>query len=307
MMMQKVDGRYRLSGSNKDNRTFYAPREIFEYQANRCGVEYFDYFMLHNVAEGSYNTYTDEDLGIIDAMLKLKAEGRIHKFGFSSHGRAGTIERFILHTKERYGDIFDFAMIQLNYMDWVLQKANEKYDVLTRHKLPVIVMEPLRGGTLARLNEKADAILKAARPHDSQASWAFRFLQSLDNVAVVLSGMNSMAQLEENLAIFSKHEPTTQEENAVLHKVLESLVDLIPCTDCKYCVDECPQKLDIPMLLTMYNEAGFDIGWYLRAALGALKDSEKPGVCTSCGNCNPLCPQGIDIPEALKKFNALIN
>jgi predicted aldo/keto reductase-like oxidoreductase len=306
MMMRKVDGKYQLSCSNKDNKTFYDPAEIFEYQLNRCGVEYFDFFMLHNVSEGSYETYTDEDLGIIKALLKQKEAGRIRHLGFSSHGRAETIDTFLNEIKTRYGGIFEFAMIQLNYLDWTLQKASEKYGVLTRHGLPVMVMEPLRGGTLARLGEKPDAILKEAQPNATQASWAFRFLQSLKNVAVVISGMNTITQLEENLTIFNKHEPTNPLEDAVLREVLESLVELIPCTDCKYCVDECPQKLNIPMLLTMYNEAGFEMGWFLQAAIRNLREREKPTACTACGKCSPYCPQNIDIPGTLGKFGALL-
>ncbi|MCL2501056.1 MAG: aldo/keto reductase [Defluviitaleaceae bacterium] len=308
MMMRKNDeGKYQLSGSNKDNKTFTDPTEIFEYQLNRCGVDRFDFFMLHNVSEGSYPVYTDESLGIVEAMLRQKEEGRIRHLGFSSHGRAETIEKFLTETKARYGDIFEFAMIQLNYLDWTLQKAGEKYDVLTRHGLPVMVMEPLRGGTLARLGEKPDAILKEANPGATQASWAFRYLQSLKNVSVVVSGMSSLEQLEENLETFGKHEPTNPLEDAVLREVLESLVELIPCTDCKYCVDECPQKLNIPMLLTMYNEAGFEMGWFLQAAtIRTLKENEKPTACTGCGKCSPYCPQGIDIPEALGRFGKLL-
>ena len=305
-MMRKENGKYLLTGSNKDNKTFYSPAEVFDYQAKRCGVDYFDFYMLHNVSEGTFDIYTDEELGIIDCLLKKKADGRIRHLGFSSHGRADTIDRFIKHTKERYGDILEFAMIQLNYMDWSLQKANEKYDVLTKHGLPVMAMEPLRAGKLARLGEKADAILKSARPDDSQAAWALRYLQSFDNLAVVISGMSSMEQLEENLTLFGKHNPTTQDENALLQKVLENLVDLIPCTDCKYCMEACPQKLNIPLLLTMFNEAGFEMGWFLAAALRVLKDNEKPTACTSCGECSPLCPQNIDIPEVMEKFSELL-
>jgi hypothetical protein len=306
MMMRKVDGKYQLSGSNKDNRTFYNPADIFEYQLNRCGVDYFDFFMLHNVSEGSYGTYTDKDLGMIECMLSQKEKGRIRYLGFSSHGRAETIEKFLTETKKQYGDIFDFAMIQANYLDWTLQKASDKYDVLTRFGLPVMVMEPLRGGTLAHLGERPSAILKEARPNDTSASWAFRFLQSLKNVAVIVSGMSSKQQLEENLLTFNKHEPTTPLENAVLREVLESLVDLVPCTDCKYCVEECPQKLDIPMLLTMYNETGFELGWFLQSAIRNLKEHEKPTACTACEKCKPLCPQDIDIPGVLEKFGKLI-
>jgi len=304
-MIHRVDGKYQLSGSNKDNLTFYNPLDIFNYQAERCGVDYFDFYMLHNVSESTYATYTDEDFGIIECLLELKAEGRIRHLGFSSHGRADTIEKFLTYANERYGKVFEFAMIQLNYMDWELQKACDKYEVLKRHDIAIMAMEPLRGGRLARLDEKAEAIMKSARPDDTQAKWAFRYLQSLKDVAVVISGMSSMEQLEENLTLFSQSNPTTPEENAVLQKVLENMVDLIPCTDCQYCMEACPQKLNIPTLLTMYNESGFEMGWFLQAALRTLKDEEKPTACTSCGNCNPLCPQDIDIPQVLEKFGDL--
>jgi hypothetical protein len=306
MMMRKVDGKYQLSGSNRDNRTFYDPKEIFEYQLNRCGVDYFDFFMLHNVAEGSYGTYTDAELGIIDCLLREKEAGRIRYLGFSSHGRADTIEKFLAHTKKSHGDIFEFAMIQLNYLDWTLQRASEKYDVLTRNAIPVMVMEPLRGGTLARLGDKANTLMKAQNPNDTPARWAFRYLQGLENVAVIVSGMTHMHQLEENLKIFKTMHPTNDAENAVLHQVLESLTNLLPCTDCRYCMDECPQKLNIPQLLTMYNEASFEMGWFLQAALRNLPEHEKPSACTACGKCSPYCPQDINIPEALEKFNKLI-
>jgi len=306
MMMRKEHGRWQLSGSNKDNRTFYDPKEIFEYQLNRCGVEHFDFFMLHNVSEGSYGTYTDTELAIIEVFLREQEKGRITHLGFSSHGRADTIEKFLGETQTRYGNIFDFAMIQLNYLDWTLQKASDKYDVFTRNNIPVMVMEPLRGGGLTRLSEKATAPMRAAAPDATPASWAFRYLQQLENVAVVISGMSTMDQLRENLTIFDQHNPTTTAENAVLQEVLTNLVDLIPCTDCRYCLDECPQKLNIPMLLTMYNEAGFEMGWFLQAALRNLADAEKPTACTACGACVPYCPQNIDIPAALGKFAQLM-
>jgi len=306
MMMSQVNGRYQLSGSNKDNRTFYDPLDIFEYQAQRCGVDYFDFYMLHNVSEGSCGIYTDESLGIIEAMLKLKEAGRIKHFGLSSHGRADTIDKYINYTKERFGDIFEYCMIQVNYMDWVLQKASEKYNVLAKHNLPVIVMEPLRGGTLTRLNEKARDILHNARPQGTQAEWAFRHLQSLDNVLTVISGMTTQQQLEENIETFSQHNPTTVQENELLTDVLNSIVDLVPCTDCKYCMEDCPQNLDIPMLLTMFNEAGYEMGWFLQVALKNLREDEKPTRCTLCGKCVPLCPQDIDIPTILERFSMII-
>ena len=301
------DGKLEVSGFNMDSKIFSSPADIFEFQLKKCGVDYFDFYMLHNVSENNYGFYTDEKLNIIDCLVEQKAKGRIRHLGFSSHGRPDTIADFLNYLDARNCDAFEFAMIQLNYMDWTLQDAGKKYDIITKHGLPVFVMEPLRGGKLANLGTNADNILKAARPTDSQVTWAFRYLQSLDNIPVILSGMSSMEQLKENLSLFAGHDPMTQTETALLQQVMENITELVPCTACRYCVEACPGNLNIPMLLKMYNEAGFHVGWFLKDALRAIKEDEKPSACTSCGNCNPVCPQGIDIPQAMKKFNELIN
>jgi len=307
-MIRFNGGKLEVSGHGLESKTFSNPTGIFEYQLEKCGVDYFDFYMLHNLSENTYGVYTNEDLGIIECLLEQKAKGRIRHIGISSHGRADTIAKFLDYLDARgCKQEFEFAMIQLNYFDWILQEANKKYDILTKHGLAVISMEPMRGGKLARLGDKADAIMKSARPDDSMAAWAFRYLQSLDNLPVIVSGMSSLEQLKENLALFAQHNPLTQSEAELLRQVVESITELVPCTTCGYCADDCPKQLDIPMLLTMYNEAGFEQGWYFRAALGALKEGEKPSACTSCSKCSPLCPQGIDIPDAMKKFNALIN
>jgi len=296
-LMRFNDGKLEVSG-----KPFSQPVDVFDFQMERCGVDYFDFFMLHNVSESTYDTYTNEELGLVDCLLEQKAKGRIRHLGFSSHGRPGTIEKFLNYLAARGCNDFEFVMIQMNYMDWTLQEAGKKYDIITKHGMPVIVMEPLRGGKLANLRAGADTMLKAARPNDSQAAWAFRYLQSFDNIPVVLSGMSSMEQLKENLSLFSKHNPLKQDEAKLLQNVVETIVELVPCTSCRYCVEDCPQGLDIPMLLTMYNEAGYDMGWFLNAAIRALKEDERPGACISCGKCNPLCPQNIDIPRALEAF-----
>jgi len=307
-MLKQVDGKLEVGGFSLESKTFASPTEIFEYQLEKCGVDYFDFYLLHNVSETTYNTYTNEEIGIVDHLIKEKAKGRIRHLGFSSHGRHDTIAKFLEYLKAKgCKDEFEFAMIQLNYLDWTLQEANKKYDALTKNGLAVLSMEPLRGGKLANLGEKVDDILKPLCPDDSQAAWAFRYLQSLDNLPVIISGMNTLEQLKENLSIFEKHEPITSGEAETLLKIAETVTELAPCTACRYCMEACPMSLDIPMLLTMYNEAGFEIAWMLRAALGALKEEEKPAACISCGQCNPLCPQNIDIPLALMKFNELIN
>jgi hypothetical protein len=305
-LMRFAGGKIDVTCFSGVTRTFGSPGDVFEFQMDRCGVDYFDFYMLHNVSEGTYAAYTDEKRGIIDCLLEQKAKGRIRHLGFSAHGRADTIDDFLHYLKNRHCTDFEFAMIQLNYMDWTLQGAGKKYDVITKHGLPVFVMEPLRGGKLANPGAAAVALLKTTRPDDSPAKWAFRYVQSLENAPVIVSGMSSMEQLKENLTIFEQHEPITPAEAALLTQVMEAMTELVPCTSCRYCLEACPQHLDIPMLLTMYNEAGYDKAWMFWSALGALRENEKPAACTSCGKCNPLCPQGIDIPQAMKKFNEMI-
>ena len=295
--------RYENKELTVSGKKFQNPFEVFEFQMDRCQVDYFDFFMLHNVSESSYGIYTNEELGIIDTVLNLKAKGRIKHLGFSSHGRHETIDKFLNYLKARNISDFEFCMIQMNYMDWVLQEANKKHDVITKHGLQVFVMEPLRGGKLAKLSPEAVSLMHNACPDDTPSKWAFRFLQGISDVPVILSGMSSMEQLKENIDIFSKHEPLNDSELEVISKVRKTLADMLPCTDCKYCMEECPAKLNIPTLLTMYSESRFEIGWYLQAAIRALKDNEKPGACTNCGKCVPLCPQNIDIPTMLKKFS----
>lgn len=306
-MMRYVDGKLEVGGFNLTSKTFSSPTEVFEYQLERCGVDYFDFYLLHNVSETTYDNYTNEEIGIIDCLLKEKAKGRIRHLGFSSHGRVDTIAKFLDYLKAKNCKEFEFAMIQINYLDWTLQEAGKKYNLLTENGLAVLAMEPMRGGKLANLGEKIDVAFKALRPDDSQAAWAFRYLQSLENIPVILSGMSTLEQLKENLSLFDKHNPITKAEAELIAQVAETVTELAPCTACRYCMEACPKGLNIPMLLTMYNEAGFEIAWMLRAAFGALKEEEKPSACISCGVCNPLCPQNIDIPEALKKFDELIN
>ena len=298
-----VDGalKLKLSGFGMKDVIYGSPAEIFELQLERCGVDYFDFYLLHNLDESTYDFYTDGEVGVVDYLLDEKKKGRIRHLGFSSHGSAETIEKFL-----NWRNCFEFAQIQLNYLDWSMQDAGGKYDVLTKFGLPVIVMEPLRGGKLAGLNAGASALQKAVRPDDTPASWAFRFVQSLPNVAVTLSGMTTMEQLRENIEIFSKDGVMSDSEKAVLRQVNDTMADLFPCTACRYCCDTCPQKLDIPLLLATYSEATFEFSWYVNSVLRELSDSEKPMACTGCGTCSPMCPQNIDIPDAMAKFAALI-
>jgi len=295
-MMNYENGKLGFQGYLQGH-TVTSIAQIFEEQLEKCGVDYFDFYLLHNLCETSYDFYTDEDLAVVEYLLEQKKAGHIRHLGFSTHGRAEIIDNFL-----NWKDCFEFVQIQLNYMDWTLQEAGKKYEVITKHGIPVVVMEPCRGGRLASLNEKADAMLKEARPDDSIASWAFRYLQSLPNVSVVLSGMTTMEQLQENIQIFSIDDPVTENEKKVLDKAMETMVDMVPCTACRYCCEGCPQGLDIPKLISMYNETRFEFPFTLSFTLGAMKEEELPGACLACGACNQLCPQGIDIPNAMKNF-----
>ena len=309
-MMQYRDGRIEGIGYLA-NETIASPEQIFEDQLKRCGVDYFDFYLLHNVCETAWDFYTNEELGVVEYLLGRKKAGCIRHFGFSAHGRPETIEKFLLWIESRFPEgCFEIAQIQLNYLDWILQDAKTKYEVLTKHGLPVVVMEPCRGGKLASFDEKTNALFRAARPNDSIASWAFRYLKALANVQVTLSGMSSLEQLKDNLQVFSDPASLTEEENEVLQKVIASLADLIPCTGCRYCSDECPQNLDIPKLISIYNEAknGDDGVWgLLNFTLNAMKEDELPSSCSGCGNCKKVCPQGIDVPDLMQKLALAID
>ena len=273
------------------------PAQIFETQLQRCKVDYFDFYMLHNVNETSYEMYTDEELGIVDYLVEQKKLGRIRRLGFSAHGRTETLEKLM-----NWRDCFEFAQIQLNYLDWVLQDAKRKYEMLTQRNIPIIVMEPVRGGALTTITPQGDAMLKAARSTASIVSWAFAFLQGLPNIKVILSGMSSMEQLQENITLFDDPKPTTQEEDELLLQAVATMADLVPCTGCRYCCDTCPAELDIPKLITMYNETISSPHFSLNFALNAMKPEELPSACIACGLCTTLCPQGIEIPEVLAQY-----
>lgn len=299
-MMQYQNGRYEFSGLLA-GRPGKSPAQIFEEQLNKCRVDYFDFYLLHNLCETAYDFYTDEQLGVVEFLIGQKKAGRIRHLGFSAHALAETIDRFL-----QWKDCFEFAQIQLNYMDWTLQEASRKYEVLTRHNLPVIVMEPCRGGGLASLGDASNAALKQMRPNDSIASWAFRFLQSLPNVQVVLSGMSTMEQLQDNIKTFSKLDPTTAAENQMLFDAAAELMNRVPCTGCRYCVEDCPQGLDIPSLISIYNQKKYDNSGVIGFTLNALAKEQLPGACIGCGACSQACPQGIDIPDVMQQFDQLL-
>jgi predicted aldo/keto reductase-like oxidoreductase len=307
-MMEYQNGAYRFTGllAHAPPRS---PREVFEEQLEKCRTDYFDFYLLHNLCEKAYDFYTNEETSVIPYLIEQQKKGRIRHLGFSAHCRPETLETFLHWAEKRFGPCFEFVQIQLNYLDWTLQEAGKKYDIITKHGLSVITMESCRGGRLVSLGGKGDALLKQRRPHDSVVSWAFRFLQSLPNVQVVLSGMSTIEQARENIALFSKDDPVTEDERKLLDQAVKPLLDLVPCTGCRYCCEGCPQTLDIPKLLSLYNEAKLDepFTWaQLGFTLDAMTKAELPGACIRCGACTKLCPQNIDIPGIMNKFAGLL-
>ncbi len=276
----------------------YNPARIFEEQLEKCGVEYFDFYLLHNVYENSYGVYTDPKWGILDYFAGQVRRGRIRHLGFSSHARPDTLERFLDYA----GDRVAFCQIQLNYLDWSLQDAKGKYELLTARDIPVWVMEPLRGGRLAALDGAEEARLKALRPEESVAAWSFRWLQNLPNVKMVLSGMSSLDQMVDNVNTFSGGAPQSVEEAALLESIAEGMKDALPCTRCRYCTAGCPMGLDIPMMIHAYNDFRFAQSMTVPMQFDALPENKRPSACVACGACAAICPQSIDIPGALAEL-----
>lgn len=280
----------------------YDPAAIFEEQLQKCGVEYFDFYLLHNVYEKSIETYTDPRWGIIDYFLEQKKNGRIRHLGFSSHGGVELLESFL----SRYGKDMEFCQIQLNYLDWTMQDAKAKCELLRRYSIPIWVMEPVRGGRLASLTPEAESELHALRPEESTAAWAFRFLQGVEGVQMILSGMTTPAQMEDNVRTFEERRPLTGQEEKVLLDIAKGMYGAVPCTACRYCCDGCPMGLDIPMLLKLYNEAKLSPNFNIGMRVEALPEDKRPAACVGCGQCARVCPQNIDIPAALADLNEVL-
>ena len=275
--------------------------EIFEEQLKKCRVDYFDFYMFHNVCESNIEEYLDRQYGIYDYLMKQKENGRIRHLGFSTHGTLDTMKRFI----DAYGKDMEFCQIQLNWVDWKMQNAKAKVEMLKEQGIPVWVMEPVRGGKLATLEEEYANELKALRPDATPAEWSFRFLQSIPEVVVTLSGMSDMKQLIENIATYGEEKPLSEKETEKLFSVADAMTSktTLPCTACRYCTTHCPMELDIPNLIDLYNEHVYSGGGFLAPmAIGSLPDDKKPSACLSCRACEAVCPQNIKISEMMSDF-----
>lgn len=276
-------------------------KEIFEKQLEKCGVDYFDFYLFHNVCEMNIDAYLDEKYGIYTYLMEQKKNGRIKHLGFSAHGNYDVMKRFL----EAYGEDMEFCQIQLNYLDWSFQDAKGKVELLESYHIPVWVMEPLRGGRLAKLAEKEETVLKGLRPEEGIPAWAFRFLQSIPGVVVTLSGMSDLEQLKENIRTFETEKPLAKEEMDTLLSIADGMLNgMLPCTSCRYCTSHCPQGLDIPMLLNLYNEHSFTGGGFIAPmALSAVPQEKHPSACVGCRSCEKVCPQQIKISEAMSNFS----
>ena len=281
----------------------YYPEPIFLEQLERCQVDYFDYYLLHNVNENSIKVYKDEKWGILEYFKKQKELGKIKHLGFSCHCSVEFLKDFL----DYCGDAMEFCQIQLNYLDWTLQDGKAKYDLLTERNIPVYIMEPLRGGKLASLPEEATAKLNALREGVTPVEWAIRFLLNLPNVRMILSGMSEFSQVKENIEIFKNDEPLNEIETTALLEVAETLKDSVPCTGCGYCLKDCPMGLNIPVFISVYNDLKLQKAITTRMRLDVFPEDKQPNACISCGLCAENCPQKIKVPEEISKLNEILN
>lgn len=273
---------------------------IFNEQLQKCRVEYFDYYLVHNITENKLERI--ESLKICEFLSEMKREGKIRHLGFSFHDCPEVLKRTL--------DCWDweFAQIQLNYLDWEMQDAAGQYQILTDAGKQVIVMEPLRGGALVSLCPEALEIQRRVNPYLTPAAWGLRFAASLPNVLTVLSGMSTLEQVRDNVKTLTNFHPLTETELAVLPEVLTAFrkASPIPCTACRYCQD-CPKGVDIPRVLAALNHyrAAKNSFSFLQHA-NVLGPEKQPEHCVACGQCEKVCPQKIEIPKLMKEAAEMI-
>ncbi len=275
---------------------------IFERQLEKCRVEHFDFYLFHNVCEKNIDAYLDPKYGIFAYLCEQKKKGRIRHLGFSAHGNMYTLRRFL----DAYGDAMEFCQLQVNWLDWSFQNARAKVELMQKHGIPVFVMEPVRGGSLAALEETHAAKLRSLRPDAKNAEWCFRYLQTVVRPTVTLSGMSNFEQLQENVAVYSEEKPLKDHELSALAAIARDMTKkhTLPCTGCRYCTEKCPKGLDIPWLIELYNEHMYSGGGFLAPmAVEALPKEKLPTACVGCRGCEAVCPQNIKISEMMTAFS----
>lgn len=270
-------------------------KAVFEEQLRRLQTDYIDFYLIHCLTDGTVDKYIES--GGIEFFLEMKRQGKIKYLGFSSHAGLAALEKFANHHD------WDFAQLQINYYDWNYSETKEEYKILKDRNIPIMVMEPVRGGKLANLTKNAQDILRAAHPDWSDASWAFRFVRSLPEVQVILSGMNTLGQMDDNVGTFGDEYVFTKEDEAILFKAAEVFKKSlsVPCTACRYCTDTCPMGINIPEFFKFYNAYKMDGEWGLNG-IEKVDSTSLPSACIQCQTCVPLCPQSIDIPSKLMEL-----
>ena len=277
-------------------------RQTFERQLQKLGVSYLDYYLIHSLNEATYKNATK--LHSFEYLQQLKAEGKIKHMGISFHDSAELLDRILTEHPE-----VELVQIQLNYVDWESDSIQSRkcYEVICKHGKPVVVMEPIKGGTLANVPEEVEAMFKKAEPELSIPSWAIRFAASQPQVMMVLSGMSTIEQLKENVSFMAEPKKLTEEETAAVNKVREifASMSMIPCTACHYCVldNDCPKKIQIPELFSCYNLKTTFHNWnqdyYYNNIL--TRDHGKASDCLKCGKCEKICPQHLPIRKLLEQ------
>ena len=287
----------KFPGFNTEN--LMKVEEIFFEQLKKCQTEYFDFYLFHNVCEANIDNYLNRDFKLMEFMLEQKRLGRIKHIGFSIHGNIDTTKRFL----EAYGEHMEFAQVQLNWLDYTMQNAKAKLELFKEYNIPIFVMEPLRGGKLVNLDDEYKTILKTQKDINA-VEWAFRYLQSFEEVKVILSGMSNIEQLKENVQIFNTNEPLNKSEIELLYSVANKMTEKtsLPCTACRYCTPKCPKGLDIPRLIELYNDHAFAGGFIAPMVIDTLPEEKRPSACVSCRACEAVCPQSIKISEMMSDF-----
>lgn len=270
-------------------------RTIFNEQMERLQMDYVDFYLLHALNKNSFEKV--KELGLLEECIKLKEEGKIKYLGFSFHDNYEAFEEIIKYYP------FDFCQIQYNYMDYNTQATEKGYDLAKEMGVPMVIMEPIKGGSLASLPEDIEAIFKQENSEASIASWALRYVGSKSNVKVILSGMSTYEQVEDNLKTFENFKPLSTHEYDVVKKVEESLRARVKndCTGCRYCVP-CPMNIEIPRLFSIYNEYGrYDNLEKAKERYGSME--VKADACVKCGKCEEACPQHISIRKDLEELH----